>query len=341
MPESSFHFAELVWLWALIMVPLIIGWLWYTSPVRRHGQEGKYADAALLPWLSGEAGTRVASSRRPLAGWVLAWTLLCIAMAGPRWGYHHINPFEPGADLVILLDLSRSMNVSDVRPSRLARARQEIQDLVRSKNGLRVGLIAFATIAHVVTPVTEDGESLLHRLPGISTELIQLQGSRPGFALDRAAMLLAGQGDDIAHNILLITDGDFGDASPLEQVHDLYNQGIHVHVLAVGTADGGPVPGLTTVNGAPVISRVDEDNLQALANAGGGVFRVAEYRDDDTGDIMDSILSQATARQNEKAHTLVWNEYFFWPLLLAMLILLRLLRPGGDFSRFGRAGGAE
>jgi Ca-activated chloride channel family protein len=339
MTDSSFHFAEPVWLWGIAVAALVIAWLWFSSPVRRHGLEARYADAEMLPWLSGEARVRSASSRRPLWGWILAWTLLCIAMAGPRWGYRQINPFQPGADLVILLDISRSMYAADIKPFRLERARQEIQDLVREKKGLRVGLVAFATIAHVVTPITEDGESLLRQLPGISPDLIRLQGSRPGFALDRAETLLAGQGDEVAHNILLITDGDFGNTNLLEQVDKLHDKGIRVHVLAMGSTDGAEVPGIMTTGRVPVISRVDEDQLRAIADTGGGVFRTAEYRDQDTGDIVDAILSHAKAQQNERAQTLVWNEYFHWPLILAALLLLALLRPGGGFAHLKRAGG--
>ena len=173
MVETGFHFAQPIWLWGLLLVPLVIAWLLYSSPFRQHGQEAKYADPELMPYLSGMATTRSVRSRRPLLAWVVAWSLLSMAMAGPRWDFRQMNPFDPGADLVILLDISRSMDVADVNPSRLDRALQEIQDLIRSNPGMSVGLIAFATIAHVVTPITEDGESLLRQLPAISTDLVR------------------------------------------------------------------------------------------------------------------------------------------------------------------------
>ena len=161
MHEAGLHFAQPLWLWGLLAIPLVIAWLMLSSPFRQRGQEDKYADAHLLAYLSGVATTRVVSSRKPLLGWALAWGLLSLAMAGPRWDFQQINPFEPGADLVILLDISRSMDVTDVNPSRLERARQEIQDLVNANPGVGIGLIAFASVAHVITPVTEDRESLL------------------------------------------------------------------------------------------------------------------------------------------------------------------------------------
>ena len=338
MVDSGFHFAQPLWLWGLLAIPLAIAWLLYSSPFRQHGLEARYADAHLLPHLSGAATTRRISSKAPLIGWALAWSLLSLAMAGPRWDFRQMSPFDPGADLVILLDISRSMDVTDVNPSRLERARQEIQDLVAANSGISIGLVAFATVAHVVTPITEDGESLLRQLPAISTSLVQLQGSHLSDAIDRANRLLAGQGDDVAHNILLISDGDFADKALDQQVRELRDKGTRFHVLAVGTSQGGPVPGLMGINREPVISGLDEESLRRLAEIGGGIFRVADYRDDDTRDILSAIMAHATTRQNTKMHTLVWNEYFYWLLLPAGLILLYLYRPGAGIARFGKHG---
>jgi Ca-activated chloride channel family protein len=328
-PDTGLHFAQPLWLWGLLLIPLVLVWLWRSAPLRRVGQEQKYADPHLLPYLSGAATVRMAKNRRLLIGWVLVWSLLSLAMAGPRWGYRQMNPFEPGADLVVLLDISRSMGVTDVLPSRLDRARQEIQDLIQAERGVRTGLVAFATIAHVVTPITEDTDSLLRQLPAISPSLVRLQGSRLSGALDRASRLLAAQGDEVAHNILLISDGDFAETGIEEQIAELRDRGIRLHILAIGSNDGGVVPGLMAPNGEPVVSRLDEDRLRELARAGGGVFRVADYRGDDTRDLLDAVLSGTTARQIERVQMLVWNEYFYLLLAPAMLLVLLLFRPGG------------
>ena len=339
MHEVGLHFAQPLWLWGLLAIPLVVVWLKISSPFRQRGQEAKYADAHLLDYLSGVATARVVSSRGPLLGWMLAWGLLSFAMAGPRWDFNQMNPFEPGADLVILLDISRSMNVTDANPSRLERARQEVQDLVNANPGISVGLVAFASVAHVITPVTEDRESLLRQLPALSTDLVQLQGSRLADAIEQARRLLAGQGDDVAHNILLISDGDFADRDLDEKIRSLYEAGIRFHVLAVGTGEGGPVPGLMATNGEPVLSWLDETTLRQLAEIGGGVFRLADYRDSDSRAVLKAILSHARARQNTQMQTLVWNEYFYWLLIPAMLTLLYLYRPGTGSARAARRGG--
>lgn len=339
MLDPGMHLSQPLWLWGLVAIPLVLIWLWRSAPVRLSGREDQYADPHLLPHLSGTAMAGKHLNKRPLIGWMIAWSLLLLAMAGPRLGFHNINPFEPGADLVILLDISASMKSKDVQPSRLDRARQEIQDLIRSKQGLRIGMVAFATIAHVVTPITEDGDSLLQQLPALSPDLVRLQGSRLSAALERASQLIAEQPSNVSHNLLLISDGDFSEPEIDQQVQTLYQNGTRLHVLGVGTSEGARVPHVTNNNGVAVVSRLDAQGLRQLASSGGGIFRIASYRDKDTGDILDAILSQASAITNKNIQTRVWKEYYYWLLGPAMLILLLLFHPAVNLSRTAPRGG--
>lgn len=336
MTESGLHFAQPLWLWALLLIPAVLIWQRVSAPARRGAQETRYADAHLLAQLTGLATTQVKRARAPMFWWTLAWALLVLAMAGPRWDFRQMSPFQPGVDLVVLLDISRSMNVADVSPSRLHRARQEIQDLVEANPGISIGLIAFASVAHVVTPVTEDGASLVRQLPALSSDLVRLQGSRLAEAVDLAERLLTGQGDGVAHNMLLISDGDFAQDDLQARLAAVREKGIRFHVLAVGTEQGGPVPGITAQGAQPILSWVDTGRLRALADAGGGVFRLADYRDDDVGAIVQAILANASLKQNQRLQTLVWNEYFHWLLIPAVLVLLYLYRPGAGVARLGR-----
>ena len=330
MNNQVFNFAQPLWLWALLLIPLVLGWLRLSRSVRNRGKEDKYADPHLLPLLIGVDQTITTRSIRPLIIWALSWILMVLAMAGPRWDYKQIRAFQPAADLVILLDISLSMNIQDVRPSRLARARQEIQDLVRLNPGIRLGLVAFASIAHVATPITEDGDSLLRQLPGLSTDLVRLQGSNLVNALKLAASLLQAQGEGSSHHILLLSDGDFDEPELEQKITELRNQDIRLHVLALGTDGGGPVPYLTAPGGKAVVSRLDEQSMAQLAEAGGGVYQLADYRDQDSQQILDAVMAQAELRQGQGAPAQIWNERFHWPLIPAVIILLLLTgrRPG-------------
>ncbi len=335
MAEAGFHFAQPGWFLLLAAVPLVLFWLHRTRPVRRRGREYLYADAELLPHLTGEAGGAGRTDRRLLAAWALAWTLGVTAMAGPRWDYERIDAFQPAAELVILLDLSRSMRIRDVRPSRLERARQEIQDLLRLDPGIRIGLVAFATVAHVVVPLTEDTEALKRVLPALSTELVRLPGSRPANALEKAALLFTPESAErpVSRHLLLVTDGDFQEPGLEEKVRALREQGIRLHVLGVGTEGGGPVPDLVGADGRAIFSRLDRAELERLAALGDGLFQVADYHDRDVRAILDRILEAADRIRVAGRPTRVWNERFYLFLLPMVPLILWLFGPSSRLAR--------
>ena len=327
------HFAQPIWLWALL-VPLIV-WFWPRRS-RAYSQQARlerYADAHLLPHLilGGPSQTRF---RRWLSLWSLLWCLGALAMAGPRLGYSDVDLYRPGTNLVILLDLSRSMQVADVKPSRLARGRQEIEDLLDSSRSMRVGLIAFASVAHVVAPITEDSDTLRNLLPSISTDLVRWQGSRLSQALEKARRLLSGQPKDSSHAVLLISDGDFPEPGLERHVELLRSEGIPLHVLGVGTVEGGPVPAedggwVRAKNRRPVISRLDERGLERLAEAGGGLYRRADFRDRDTLSLLEHVTAEGRPRAEQEGTQRIWNERYHLLVLVMLAVLLWWYRQSG------------
>jgi Ca-activated chloride channel family protein len=336
---EGFHFSEPLWLWAFL-VPLL---LWLIPRMRRSDTDesrlAAYADAHLLPHLVLGGRDRRPSQRRRFLWWSLLWLLAILAMSGPRWDFTDVAVSRPGNNLVILLDLSRSMDVTDERPTRLGRARQEIEDLLDQNQGAKVGRVAFASVAHVVSPITEDGETLRHLLPSLSSDLVRFPGSRLTQALARAERLLGAQPESEPGSILIISDGDFAEQDLVPQIVALRDVGIPVHVLGIGTPDGGVVPlspmaGATFGNRGPVISRLEEERLQALAEAGGGIYRRADYLEDDTRDIWERVLSdsQLESPVGETAKR-VWHERYPLLVALAMLIVLLWFRRGAEPGR--------
>lgn len=330
-PEAGFEFGQPLWLLGLLL-PLAAWFLWRRRAQQRREEESRwrsYADAHLLQYLLLQEG-ETESRRRRMLLWALLWCLGVLAMAGPRWDYREVSSYEPGVHLVVLLDLSTSMNVGDAAPTRLARARQEIEDLLRAGDGLRVGLIAFASVAHVVAPVTDDADTILHLLPSLSTDLVRYPGSRLSNALARAGQLLSGQPAEGSKAILLISDGDFAEADLLGQVKKLSQAGVKLDVIGVGTPEGGqvPLPGgqpgyMVDAGGQPVISKLDEAGLQALAEAGRGIYRRASYRDDDTQAIMEQLLQSGSPSALEAGAQRIWNERYY----LLVLLMLALMAP--------------
>ncbi|KAA6184340.1 VWA domain-containing protein [Thiohalocapsa marina] len=341
MPETGFHFAQPHWFWGLLLVLPVAWWLRRTAARAAKGPVHRYADPHLLPHLTGSRALKASERWGRFLAWAGLWLLLLTAMAGPRWDYEDVRLFHPGDNLLILLDVSRSMEVNDVAPSRLGRARQEIQDLVALNRRLRLGLIAFASVPHVISPVTEDTRTIMLALPALSSDLARLQGSRLHEALDRAEILLDALPAESTRSLLLISDGDFDEPELLERVRLLAERGVRLHVLGVGTAGGGEVPGprgsaLVDAGGQPVRSALDADQLSRLAEAGGGLYRRADYRDDDTADILAAASISRSPAQAGDERTRIWNDRFYLPVLLAVLLLLPRFR--GRARSAARAG---
>ncbi len=345
MPEAGFHFSQPAWLLGLLAMPLVALWLWRSAAKAANSPIHRYADAHLLPHLSGVRELKRSERWGQFIGWSLLWLLLLIALAGPRWDYASVRLFHPGNNLLILLDISGSMDATDTAPSRLSRARQEVQDLILQNRELRLGLIAFASVPHVISPVTEDSRALLLALPALSTGLTQLPGSRLQGALDRAEQLLDALPEESSKAMLLISDGDFDEPGLADRVRALAERGMPLHVLGIGTVEGANVPGergpLLGPDGTPVRTELDAEQLQSLATAGSGLFRLADYRDADTRAILEVAAQSRLPATISDDRTRVWHERFYIPVALLLLLLLPRFRNWLGARRTASPGGAN
>lgn len=341
---TNFHFAMPHWLWALFIPLLVAAWLAMTVRRSENTKIKDYADSHLLSHLTGSLEMITRGKWRLFAFWALLWALIVLAMAGPRWDYKDIQLFSPNNSLVIMLDISRSMQVEDVQPSRFSRARQELDDLLDLGHGVRMGLIAFATVAHVISPVTEDLRSVRRVLPALSTDLVRLQGSRLSLALDRAAELLKGQPEDGNHAVLLISDGDFVEPEAEHKIRTLAAKGVKLHVLGIGSEEGDWVPAPERASASrmpwrPVVSRLNEPLLRTLAEAGNGTYQAAGFLVSDTQNILEAVSQQSSMQVEEENLTRIWQEYYFWLVGLVLILILPQLK-GLKILRFSRKGAA-
>jgi Ca-activated chloride channel family protein len=262
----DFHFLTPEWFLALLPLALI---LWGAGRQRAGGDAWqRVVDPGLLPFLLQEGGG--GRRRLPLVLVALGWTLAVLALANPTWQRLPTPAFRTDAARVLVLDLSASMEAADLKPSRLARARYKVADILRASGDGQVGLVAFAGDAFVVAPLSDDAETLLAMLDALSPQIMPVRGSRPDLGLTKAGELLAAVGARDGE-VILVTD-DPGDDRALTAAGSLANQGHRISVLGVGTSEGAPVPGAKDADGKPVISRLAEPGLEALARAGGGDY---------------------------------------------------------------------
>jgi len=329
---NDFHFLRPFWLLGLIPV---IGFCWWYLKARSSGGDWRdYCDAALLPHILIDRP----SKKRYGALWILGLggILGVIALGGPAFERLPTPVFRNLSSLVILLDLSYGMDATDIKPSRIERARYKIEDLLRARKEGQTALIAYAGDAFVVTPLTDDGATIAAQLTALSPKIMPEQGARLDLGLSKAADLLFQAGQKTG-DILVVTAGIEVDAARFEAAR-LLGEGIRVSVLGVGTKDGAPIPlpeggFMKGDDGRMVVSRLEIKPLWDLAQAGGGVYRSMDAGAKDTEALLEFLdrKGQGPEDKGQKLQVDQWRDEGIW--LLPPLVFLAAL----GFQRGGLA----
>jgi len=268
---SPFHFLHPYWLLAL--PPLVALAVWFA---RRRGRDGLWPqllDGELLALLRLSEG---GAGRSPWLLIGLMWTLAVLALAGPTWQRQVTPAYRAPAAWIVALELSPSMDATDVPPSRIARARFAVNDLLSAAHDARVGLIAFAGDAYTVAPLTRDVATIGNLARPLAPNLMPEAGDRLAPALDEAARLMqASRGED--RQVIVFTDGLTDPARALVSAQRLRQQGVAVNVVGVGTTGGAPKPDgnggfVRDPQNQVVLTRLDTRLLEQVAAAGGGQY---------------------------------------------------------------------
>ncbi len=293
MPEQ-FHFLQPLWLLALIPLALLVWRL--RQAATGDNPWTRVIDARLQALLLRRQNQRVSYSLLGLLG--LGWLIATLALANPVWEKQPRPLFQTSAARVIVLDLSRSMLDRDLQPSRLARARFKIEDILARDEEGQTALVVFAGDAFTVTPLTRDVDTIRALLKSLDPDLMPVQGSRADLGLQKAGELLKQAGLDNGQ-ILLLADGVDGDKAR-DAARDLRRQGYRVSVLGVGTAKPEPLTNtqgqlLRTRDGQMILPPLESRALKAVAEAGGGRYQSFSSSDAD----IDALLADAAPLSTE------------------------------------------
>jgi len=293
-----FHLQHPYWLWALLPLSLLL-WL-LLKPSQHNNPWKKVVDAHLLPLLMMGGGGQI--SRLPIILLAIAWLLGVLALADPVWEKQPRPLFQTQQARVIVLDLSRSMYTTDIKPSRLVRARFKLLDVLTLTEETETGLVVFAGDAFVVSPLTRDAKTINNLITALEPSIMPIQGSRADLGLEKAAELLA-QAGVAKGEILLIADG-FDDQQTIEVAKMLQTKGYTLSVLGVGTAKGGVLRGsrgeiLHTRTGESVNVTFDSEAMQRLATAGGGRYSTLTSGDDDLNHLLPSGINPLNHNETE------------------------------------------
>lgn len=322
---QQFHFLRPWWLAAMLPALLLFALLWRKSA---HAGEWKRAIAPhLLAHLI--QGSQTRDSKTPLVLLLAAWLLACVALAGPTWQQLPAAMKKKVDARVIVLDLTLSMLSGDTPPSRLIRAKHKLSDiLARSKEGL-TGLVVFAGSAHVVSPLTDDSNTILSLANSLSPEIMPVAGSEPLAAIQEAAEVLKSGGMPEGQILFIGDDLPENFAEVLAPLKDQ----IILSVLAVGTTEGAPVAVegghyLKDSSGSIVLAPVNHERLRAAAQQFGGRYTPMTADDSDINLLLADFLNLDDDVRESQREFDIWEDMGAWIALLILPIAALAYRRG-------------
>ena len=329
-------FAAPQFLIVLAVIPLLAVFArWFST--RRAAAVSRIGDPALVERLSTAASRRMRLVRFVL--WSGGIALLIVALARPQWGSDIEIVERRGVQVMVVLDVSRSMLSQDVNPTRLDRAKLEISDLISRLRGDTVGIVLFSGASFVQFPLTADYDTARTYLNSASPNAITRQGT----VIDEAIEIAMGSFNDhrVSQKVIVImTDGENHEGDPFAAAQQAAAAGAVVYTVGFGSSEGWPVAVYDEqgdvighrqdAEGRPIVSRLDEGALQRIAEAGGGrYFRAADPGS--TVDLLDELGSfQGESFQSELNERRVERFQLFLlagalSLLLAQVLTDRLL----------------
>lgn len=328
------RFGSIQWLWGLILIPILLGYLVWMMR-QRSRIASRFAEPGLWKKLAGEVSTKY--TRWKPVFFILAVALMIVALAGPQWGARAVMLQRRGLDIVVALDVSRSMLAEDVKPNRLQRAKREISAVLDRLKGDRIGIVVFSGDAFVQCPLTLDASAarMLLDATGINS------GGRPGTAVSEAieeATRMYEEGEKQFKVMILVTDGEGTEGDALAAAQDASALGVRIYTVGVGTPQGEPIPDFDErgnqtgfkkdEGGQIVLSKLDEVTLQKVALATNGRY----FRAGPSQMELDALFDELSTLEKKEMEGRLFTEFeqrFHYFLLPAFLLLaLEMAIPG-------------
>ena len=322
-----FRFLSTDILFGLLLVPALGAFFWGTRQARERAL-AQFGDLALVQKLSATLSRRARAAKSVLM--LLGVAFLILALARPQFGTRVETVTSQGQDVMVALDVSRSMLAEDVAPNRLERARLEIMRILQRLDGDRIGLVAFAGNAFVQSPLTVDYGAAALFLNAMDTDLIPIQGTNLGEALT-VALDAFEEGTRDFRVLIVVTDGEDHEGEIEGALERARDEGVQIHTVGIGSLDGVPIPEFTASGersgfvrdeqGAVVTTRLDESTLEHVAEATGGRYFPALG----PGANLDPLVEEVTGaggRELEAREITLFDEQFQIFLGFALVLLL-------------------
>jgi Ca-activated chloride channel family protein len=342
-----FRFANSAYLYFLLVIPGLIV-LYIILSILRKKAMLRYTDSVffdiLMPYRS--------PFRKNLKFilFLLALGFLIIAIARPQFGSKLEQVKREGIELIVALDVSRSMMAEDIKPNRLERAKQALTSLVNKMQDDKIGMIVFAGDAYTQLPITTDYISAKIFLSNISPNMMSKQGTAIASAIELGVKSFT-QDTKASKVIVIISDGENHEGDAVLAAQEAAAKGIKVYTIGMGSTTGSPIPASLTSSqggflkdrqGNVVISRMDPEMLNKISAAGDGEFFTAS-----TGNVgLAQLYNKLNKLNKSEIESKVYSEYddqFHYFVAIALILLLidlliieRRMIKIRKFSLFGK-----
>lgn len=318
------HFQYIEYLIALAAVPLMIFLYFYLIKWKKK-TEKKIGDPSLVKELTAQYSPKKFSTKFIL--FVIAFALCAFAVAGlvTPDGTQKIN--RKGTDIMIALDVSKSMLANDIQPSRLERAKQVISKIIDNSPDDKIGLVVFAGRAYLQMPLTIDHEAAKMYLSAASPDDMPTQGTVISDAL-KMCYAAFNQKDKTFKSVLLISDGEDHDDNAIKITKELAKQGIMVNTIGIGSPEGAPIMDPATGQylkdnkGQTVITRLNEKELSDIAKSGNGIYQLYSNTDAVAANIKNQLANIGKEAAISDTSYSSFTQYFQYFLGAAFILLL-------------------
>lgn len=332
-----FRFAHPGLLYLLIVIPLLI--VFFVMMARKKKKAiAEFGNPELL-----EPLMPLLSFRRGAWKFVmlmLALVFVIIGVAGPQFGSKLQQVKKKGIELMIALDVSNSMMAQDIKPSRLEKAKMAIARMVEKLSNDKVGLIVFAGDAYVQLPITTDYSSAKLFLSNISTDVVPIQGTAIGSAIDLAAKSFTPE-TETSKAIIVITDGENHQDDAVAAAKRAREKGITVHTIGMGLEQGAPIPEkgypgqfMKDGSGNIVVSKLDEKTLKEIAKSGEGLYVRASNTEVGLTQLLDEVNRMEKTLLEERIYTDYAEKYQYFLLVGLFFIFVEFMILGRKNKHF-------
>jgi Ca-activated chloride channel family protein len=317
--DIQFQYPQALWLLSLVPFAFLL-FLLYQSWKRKARK--KIGDVHLVKELSRNHSAPKTAVKFLLIA--LAFGLGVVALANPRVPDKNSGEVRKGIDVVIALDVSNSMRATDIAPDRLSRAKQFISRVIDNLQDDRVGLVVFAGYGYAQMPLTFDYDAARLYVSAADPSNISAQGTSIADAFDKANMLFDKESERFK-SIILITDGETHDENAMQKLKDLAAKGVMVNTVGIGSPEGSTLKDTAgnvklDASGQPVVSKLNEQILEQIAQATNGVYVHLQSSDIAVKQVMNQY-AQIERKALGDTSLYTYETYYTW-LAVPMLLLL-------------------